>query len=79
MFRLALGMADSVPRSTDFRQFEQYLNVTGVDVSWHMSDLLTSSVLIYKSDGRCWQQLYISHAPGMFVNCLRVSFVKITS
>jgi hypothetical protein len=40
--------------STDFRQFEQYLNVTGLDVRCFL--VATSYYLTFKNglDGRCW-------------------------
>ena len=68
--------------STDFRQFEQYLNVSGLDVSCflvapsHFTMYLTFK---YTLDGRCWEQLHISHAPGTVVAFLTTPLILKTS
>lgn len=50
---ILLGTIPLIPTSTDFRQFEQYLNVTGLDVTEDFFAML-SPFLFPSLDGRCW-------------------------
>jgi hypothetical protein len=58
-------MADLVAFSTDFRQFEQYLNVPGLDVCFTCVLPLHFPIFTFHLDSRYRQQLYIPYTPGM--------------
>ena len=58
-------MADLVTFSTDFRQFEQYLNVPGLDVCCAYFFLSHFPIFTFDLDSRHRQQLCVSYTPGM--------------